>query len=309
MKTYTGIDVSKAKLDICVKDIEGTILHSQTFPNTDKGVEMLQKRIPKESKIVIESTSHYHWLVCLKLSELFFEVSVINPLLTKKYERSSIRGAKTDIIDARRLADIARIESDLTPFFDSKEVLTKKKYKSLLAKLSQVRQELKRSHKSALEALETVGVSVDFTMIEKAIHAIESAIDSLKKILEKNADALAKKAAEVPGVSLFQATVLSTAISGRTFQTREELVAFFGLDVRKRESGVWRGKECISKRGNPFYRKILFQLGWSLKTHNEKYRTYYENMMNRGKHYFTCILATARKFLREFFRFYKEVSL
>lgn len=220
MKTYTGIDVSKGKLDVCIKDEKGDIYFSETFPNTETGVEKMQKKIPKESKIIVESTSHYHWLVCLKLSESLFEVYVINPLLTKKYERASIRGAKTDAIDACRLADIARMENNLTSFFDSKEMLAKKRYKSLLAKLSHVKQELKRSHKSALEALETVGVAVDLGMIEKSISAIESAIDSLKRMLEKDADALAKRTAQVPGVSLFQGTVLSTAVSGRVFETR-----------------------------------------------------------------------------------------
>ncbi|MEI7750442.1 MAG: IS110 family transposase [Candidatus Moraniibacteriota bacterium] len=309
MRTYTGIDVSKASLDVCVKDEFGTTLFSEKFHNTEEGVGLMKDSIPQESKVVIESTSSYHWLSCLELTSAGFEVSAINPLLTKKYERSSIRGAKTDSVDASRLADISRLEQGLPLFFDSRESLTRKRYQTLLARLMKTKQEISRSYKSALEALETVGVGIDIVEMETMIDAIDKAISSLKKMIEKDADDLAKEVAKTPGISLFQATVLSTAVSGRTFENRDQLIAFFGLDVRKRESGNWKGREHLSKRGNPFYRKILFQLGWSLWRHNKKYATYYESVKASGKHYFTCIIAIARKFLREFFRIYKTVSL
>jgi transposase len=108
----------------------------------------------------------------------------------------------------------------------------------------------------------------------------------------------------MPGVSQEQAAALLVALGDKSFENRDQLVAFVGLDVRVRQSGKWQGKQVISKRGNGYLRKVLFQIGWSLMMHHEDYRRAYQAMRVRGKNYKTCIIALARKFLRFLFAFY-----
>ena len=103
--------------------------------------------------------------------------------------------------------------------------------------------------------------------------------------------------------------MLSAAVDGAVFTDRDQLIAYVGLDVRKRESGSWRGKEKISKRGNPFVRKTLFQIAWGLSRHHPTYRAYYEKRRREGKHYYTIMLAIARKFLRYFYAVHCKKSL
>ena len=124
MKQYfVGVDVSKNKLDFA---IDNTKLF-KSFDNDEFGIKTaiswLENNTNNSIKIVIESTSWYHWLVCLLLSESNYEVCLINPLITKKYQKSSIRDSKNDKIDAYRLAEIAKLESGLPKFFDSRETL------------------------------------------------------------------------------------------------------------------------------------------------------------------------------------------
>ncbi|KKP39471.1 MAG: transposase IS116/IS110/IS902 family protein [Candidatus Peregrinibacteria bacterium GW2011_GWF2_33_10] len=306
-KTYVGIDVSKAKLDIAIRR-EG-LRKIATFINSQEGIEECRKWLSdnnaKEAIIVVESTGSLHWLVCLLLTDYGYDVRLINPLITKKYQKSSIRDAKNDKIDAIRLAEIGRIEENLPQFFDSRETLKIKRYESLLAKLVHAKQQIKRAYEDAIEASTIIDVSLNLDCILECIELLDTAIDVLKKMITDTADDLAKEISQIKGVSIFQATVLSTAIKGRSFENRDQMIAFFGLDIRVRQSGTWEGKGCLSKRGNPFYRKILFQIGWSLWRHNEEYKAYYDSIHGRGKHYYTCILATARKFLRYFFRVYK----
>ena len=306
-KTYVGIDVSKAKLDIAIRR-EG-LRKIATFINSQEGIEECRKWLSdnnaKEAIIVVESTGSLHWLVCLLLTDYGYDVRLINPLITKKYQKSSIRDAKNDKIDAIRLAEIGRIEENLPQFFDSRETLKIKRYESLLAKLVHAKQQIKRAYEDAIEATTIIDVSLNLDCILECIELLDTAIDVLKKMITDTADDLAKEISQIKGVSIFQATVLSTAIKGRSFENRDQMIAFFGLDIRVRQSGTWEGKGCLSKRGNPFYRKILFQIGWSLWRHNEEYKAYYDSIHGRGKHYYTCILATARKFLRYFFRVYK----
>ena len=136
---------------------------------------------------------------------------------------------------------------------------------------------------------------------------IQEAMEILKKMISKQASPLAKELAKISGISLFQATTLCLATENRVFETRDQLIAFFGLDVRQRQSGMWRGTQRLSKRGNPYLRKILFQLGWSLCMNNPEYKEYYNHQYKeKDKHYYTAIIATARKFLRYYFAILKN---
>ena len=302
--SYVGIDVSKDKLDWCIKLKEKELHH--TSHNDETGILetmhwITENTIDTTPLIVIESTGSYHWLVCLLLKDQDFDVRLINPLITKKYQNASIRDAKSDKVDAARLADIGRLENDLPPFFDTRETLASKRYQSLLYKLQTTKQQLQRAFNSAEEATNIIDVVIDISAVENALEALEIAIKALKKIIETTEDDLTNDLAKISGVSKFQAVVLATAVSGRKFQNRDQLTAFFGIDVRARQSGQWRGSSHLSKRGNPFYRKVLFQLGWSLWRHNPVYAEYYNKLKDEGKHYFTILIAIARKFLRFFF--------
>jgi transposase len=301
-----GIDVSKATLDIAILTTKGVVL-SKTIPNETTAIEKLlpmlsSHNITSKTPVVIESTGSLHWLVCLLLTEHHYTVHLINPLLAKKYQKASIRDTKTDSIDAIRLAEIGRLERNLPVFFDTRELLSKKRYHSLLAKLIKVKQQLTVAYNDAQYAGESIGISLDLTCIEACLTQMKEAIEILKRMITEHPSDQAVTLATIPGVSLFQAVVLLTAVEGRTFQTRDQLVAFFGLDVRQRQSGMWTGRQTLSKRGNAFYRHILFQLGWSLQRNNPEYHAYYEHLYKeRNKHYYTALLATARKFLRYMF--------
>lgn len=311
VKTFIGIDIAKIKFDIAVWQHGNTFINQ--FSNTKEGCQLcldwLQGLKVSTATVIVESTGSLHWLVCLIFVDAGYDVRMINPIITKKYQKSSIRDAKNDQIDAKRLIDIARIEENLPVFFDSRETLTRKRYESLLAMLGHTKQQVQRSYNDAIEALQTIDVSIDLDCMKDCLDVINSAIETLKMIITNTATPFAKQVAETKGISLFQATVLTNATLGRHFKTRDQLIAFFGLDIRVRQSGKWQGKGSLSKRGNPFYRKILFQLGWSLWRNNPTYREYFEAMKSRDKHYFTCILATARKFLRHFFAIYQQFSL
>jgi transposase len=41
-------------------------------------------------------------------------------------------------------------------------------------------------------------------------------------------------------------------------QHADACIAFLGLDVRVRDSGAWRGRRKLTKKGNPELRCLLF---------------------------------------------------
>jgi len=123
----------------------------------------------------------------------------------------------------------------------------------------------------------------------------------VKKLPEK----ARQLAMNTKGVSMEKIAVLISLVDGKKFENRDQLIAFVGLDIALRQSGSWRGKQKLSKRGNAYARKILYQIAWGLKQHNQLYRDYYNRLrLERKKHYNTAMVATARKFLRYLFAYY-----
>jgi Transposase len=149
-----GIDVGKAKLDVaCVRE-DRTSIH-QVFINTEKGIASLarllkQQRTAVTVPCVLEATGDYHLLAALMLSKGGYAVKCINPLITKKYCRASVRDAKSDKIDSKRLAEIGLIEEHLPAFADTKDAIAARKLLSSIAHLERVRQQL-MGHLQVLE--------------------------------------------------------------------------------------------------------------------------------------------------------------
>lgn len=301
-----GVDVSKFSLSTALlADDHSSQVRS--FANTNKGIDDLLRHLDKQMAaatvpFVIEATGDYHLRCALAAAEAGRAVSVINPIITKAYRRTSIRNSKDDSVDALRLARIGVQEPSLTLFRASKQAIFLKKVASSLGRLSTYKQQLEAHLRQLIEAQELLGIKVDLASLKKAIRDLDKQIETFEHYVGIQAPAAAARlSAETRGLSKTRCAMLLAKLEGKNFANRDQLTAFVGFDVAARRSGTWRGKERISKRGDPHLRKILFQIAWGLKQHNAKYRAYYEQLRARGKHYFTCLIAVARKFLRYLF--------
>ena len=64
----------------------------------------------------------------------------------------------------------------------------------------------------------------------------------------------------IPGIAETTATSIIGELGDiRRFQSTNQINAFIGIDLRHYESGNFLAKEHITKRGNPYARKILFK--------------------------------------------------
>lgn len=299
-----GVDVSKSTLAVALLNKEQEV-RDWTVPNSRTGVRSFLERLEDFGTagavpIVLESTGDFHLLSALMVSQAGHRVKCLNPIITKQYERSSIRGAKTDKVDARRLAQIGRQEVNLPDFTATTKDIERRKKLSSLAKLHHLKQELGAHLRSVTQAVETLGLALGLPEAEQALELLEKQIASLEAELVAEVDPrLAKLVETTKGFSLRQAAVLSAFLSGRRFTHRDQLVAFAGLDVRVRESGTWRGKAILSKRGDAFLRRTLFHVGRGLALWEPEYQNYYRRKRGQdGHHHTTVVLACARKFLR-----------
>lgn len=309
-----GVDVCKSTLDVAyLTDTQETVLRS--YDNTVDGIthflrDLKTQKTAKTVPCVIESTGNVHFLVTLMVANAGYAVKCINPLITKKYQRSSIRNAKSDRVDARRLAEIGLRESNLQPYTATKDNVVIAKLIASLAKCEKLKQQLKSHRTQLVDSMNTLGQALDVTQYDTALTALDEQIGTLKAMLVVYAPQEATQlAAHTKGVSTEQASILLASLQDKEFVHKDQLVAFLGLDIMSRKSGAWVGKQKLSKRGNAYLRKVLYQIAWGLKSHNEHYRVYYEKLRKKGHHYTTCLIAVARKFVRYLFAYYYKRSI
>ena len=104
-----GIDISKGKSMICfLKPYGEVVREAYEIQHSDSELNKLVEDIlsfDEEVKVVMEATGIYHLPVLTALKEHNIFVSVINPLIMKKYSVMGLRKVKTDKMDAIKIAN------------------------------------------------------------------------------------------------------------------------------------------------------------------------------------------------------------
>lgn len=104
-----GIDVSKEKSMVCILRPYGEVVSSPyEVTHTEESISKFIKQIlalEGETRVVLEATGAYHLPMLISLKQAGFFVSVINPLVMKKYASTAIRKGKTDKMDSVRIAN------------------------------------------------------------------------------------------------------------------------------------------------------------------------------------------------------------
>ena len=111
-----GIDVSSQKLDVCLL-LDDQVTNPAYF-SLDYTAENLEQFLldqptvnPEHCLVGMESTGDYHLLAARFFLKAGFKVKILNPILTKQYTRTTIRGTKTDKTDSFLIAKQRNINS------------------------------------------------------------------------------------------------------------------------------------------------------------------------------------------------------
>jgi len=114
---YIGIDVSKDKHDICIKDNDGNVLKHFQIRNNKSDLNKLYTTVNKIKSgsgdgsdvfFGMEATGIYSVPLYSALKRDGYFVKLYNPIQTHGYRKMAIRRTKTDSIDAAIIADMLR---------------------------------------------------------------------------------------------------------------------------------------------------------------------------------------------------------
>jgi transposase len=104
---YIGIDLHKAFFQACAVSSAGERLWEGRFPRTPAGVAALTARCTRRSALAVEASTPT-WHFADRLIDCVGDLRIVDPVKTKL---KAGYAAKTDRLDARRLADALRRDS------------------------------------------------------------------------------------------------------------------------------------------------------------------------------------------------------
>lgn len=293
MKTFVGVDVAKAHVDLFDTETQ----KHRRFENYSEGISRCTDYLVSLNPqlIVMESTGGYETSLASALQSAQLPVAVVNPRRVRDFGRAVGRLAKTDRIDAMLLANYAAtVSPPERPMRDRKSRLMK----ALVARRHQLLQmriaESNRSEHSHDKAIaRSIGTIIktfdrELTKIEQQLQTLISASPELNQRVQV--------LISVPGIAETTATMLVTEVPELGLLSRREIAALIGVAPVNRDSGSFRGKR-MTGGGRRNVRARLFMPTLVACHHNPVIKAFYQRLLKQGKSKMTALVAAMRKML------------
>ncbi|GHO62564.1 hypothetical protein KSC_014560 [Ktedonobacter sp. SOSP1-52] len=80
------------------------------------------------------------------------------------------------------------------------------------------------------------------------------------------------------------------------FACTDQAVAYAGMDIKIKESGLWKGKAKLSKRGSGLLRQMLYLAALrSISLQGSAFGAYHQHLVARGLEKMSALMAVMRK--------------
>jgi transposase len=287
-KITLGIDVAKDQLVIYNWQAEETT----KLPNQRSDIKAWLKTIYGPVQIAIEPTSHYHLTMVEEAQALGFEVYLVNPRQLVHYREAVNVRNKTDPLDAWLLARFLEHEGSQLRLFQPQDPRAQRLWSLILRRATVVksRQQLQQSFAEVQLSIQAL-----ITQFNQLLMRIEQQIRRLIRELGWWSDY--RYCLSIPGVGPCSAAALVAAYHRGAFPGSDAFVAYLGLDVRIRESGYYKGRRKLTKRGEPELRRLLFCAAHAARTYH-RFADYHEKQVEKGLSKIAARVILARKLVR-----------
>ncbi len=288
-----GIDVSKKYLDIAFGPQDKTPEHLEY---TEQGVADLVTRLrqTQPAMIVLESTGGLEKPLMIALLQAGLPVARIQPQRIRYFAKSLGLLAKTDQLDARVLAHYGEAAHPKpTPLPTERQQW----FAGLVARRTQLI-EMRVSEQNRLPTTpkplqSSIQEHLDYLQAEIARieKEIDDFIDQTPEMQEKR-DIIKS----VPGVGNVTASVLLARLPELGHLNRKQIAALVGLAPFNKDSGGRKGKRAIYG-GRADVRSVLYMAALSATRFNPVIKSFYQRLVEAGKHHKVALVAAMRKLL------------
>ena len=285
--SYIGLDLHKKYVTLCALDREGAVLAAlrRLEPDVDVLLAWLAP-LPKPATVVLEATLYWAWLYD-RLTAAGYAVLVAHPQQVKLISHAR---CKTDPIDARKLADLAR--THLLPTIWVPDPATRARRTLLRGRAWLVRQRTRlkvRIHAYVTAENERVpttdlfgtagrawlrtvalppAVRTQVDHLLRLIAALEAELKPLDREVRRLAarDPLAQQLGSIPGIGPFGALLLGAEIGSiARFASSHDFAAYAGLVPSTRSSGGKTAHGSVGRAGSGWLKWILVEAVQRLK--------------------------------------------
>jgi len=283
-----GIDVSKAELVICDWDTE----EITRLENQAGQIKTWFESFYGPVRIAIEPTSNYHLEFVEQAHALGFVVYLINPRQLAHYREAVNVRNKTDPQDAWLLARYLAHESGSLRSFEPQCAKAQQLWSLLKRRATAVRARTQLKQSFAEIKLPTKAL---FSEIRRVLERIDQCILALIRQLGWWPDY--QQCLTIPGVGKLNAAALVTVFHRGAFAGADAFVSFIGLDIRVRESGKFKGKCKLSKRGEAELRRLLYCAAQGARSY-QPFDDFYQKQLDKGLPKIAAKVTLARKIAR-----------
>jgi len=297
MKYNIGIDISKRDFYVCF-DEDGEILK---FNNDKIGIDSFLNHLKhlgmhsEQTLLGLEATGSYHLPVAYGCTRAGYTINVINPLITKKQNQTSLRRVKTDASDAK-LIRFCLLNGAGYPFHETAETIKLKTLVRQRASLSMLRHRTRLRGEEILHREDYLDVAI--TNVNEELQAfLDEKILMLDRCLRASSTDEQKLLMSIPGVGPQTAVTCISEIGDiHRFTDAQKLTAWVGLDPRVHLSGTSiHGKGYITKRGNKLLRTRLFNAASVAVLHPNMFQDFFQKKRSEGKPYRVALCAVMNK--------------
>jgi transposase len=302
---YVGVDVSKDSFDGYQSS-----LGARQFSNDDTGFKLFKKWIGAPVHVVMEASGPYYLRLATELHRSKIPVSVVNPLVIRRFCQMNLQRTKTDRKDAESIAQFAQLTNP-SPWEPSPTHLQQ------MLQMQSVAEQLSKQLTATRNAIETLKQHPAIN--QKALKSLKqvadmqkSQIDQLEnemmELTKEHYSAEYKALISIPGIGRKTAMllILSTNAFDR-FDNVKQLIAYTGIAPRIFQSGKTINKRSkISKLGMTDLRRSLFMCSLRAITSNPACKIFYERLRRNGKAAKVALLAVCHKLLRQAFALVKS---
>ena len=287
--TAVGIDVGKASLDMAI-DGQPKVVR---FSNNRGGIAKLVKcmKALAAPRIVVEATGGYEDPALEALCDAGFWVARVNPRQARNFARATGDVAKTDAIDARLLALMARLFADRLRRHQPAPPW-QRELRDWLRRRGQLVTALQAHKQQAAMAPALVRTLAARTIaaVKRELRAVDAAIHTL--IEAHSTPAMRSRKGLGP---VFQASMLSL-LPELGELNRRQIARLVGIAPMNRDSGQGQGKRRI-RGGRAPVRVALYMATLSAVRWDPLMKAHYQGLRARGKLGKVALVACMRKLL------------
>lgn len=290
---FVGIDVSKARLDVCVSS-EHTVW---SVGNDDAGIDDLVQRVAVVSPalVVLEATGGLQRLLVARLLAGGLPLAVVNPRQVRDFAKSLGQLAKTDALDARLLCRFAaavrpaqrELPDEAAQGFADQ--LARRRQLVEMLVVEKVR--LKQSHDHQVRR----DLKEHIAWLEKQLRACDA---GLHQRVEQSPAWQARRdlLQEVAGVGRITVLTLLAELPELGRLDRKQIAALVGVAPLARDSGTLRGRRTVWG-GRAQVRRTLYMAALTAVRYNPVVRVFHERLRAAGKPAKVALVACMRKLL------------